>query len=81
MDGEVNTSLLILVNFTILELSFTLLLECDDDQGNKNVDKEERENNEEDNVFRDLRIPSSQAKVDIVAVGPIASLTAGFDSG
>ena len=43
-------SYLILVNFSILQFSFALFLKGNDDEGHKNVDKEKRENNEENNV-------------------------------
>ena len=45
-----NSPHLILVNLSILQLSFSLLLECDDDQSYKDVDKEEWKDDEEDNV-------------------------------
>jgi hypothetical protein len=41
---------LILVNLSVLQLCLSLLLKRDDDQGNKDVDKEEGEDDEEDDV-------------------------------
>ena len=50
-------SYLILVNFGLLQFCLTLLLESDNDQGNENVDEEEREDNEENNVEDSLLSP------------------------
>ena len=50
LDGEVYAGLLVLVNLSVLQLGLALLLEGDDDQGHKDVDKEEGEDNEEDDV-------------------------------
>jgi hypothetical protein len=41
---------LIFINFSILQFGLSLFLKSDNDKSHKNVDKEERENNEEDNV-------------------------------
>ena len=41
---------LVLVNFPILKFSLSLLLKSNDDEGNKNVDKEEGEDDEKHNV-------------------------------
>jgi hypothetical protein len=41
---------LILINLCLLELCLALLLEGDDDQGHEDVDKEERKDNEVNNV-------------------------------
>ena len=41
---------LILINLSLLQLCFALLLEGDDDQGDEDVDEEEGEDDEEDDV-------------------------------
>ena len=41
---------MILVNFSVLQFSFALLLKSNDDQSNENVDKEKGKDDEEDNV-------------------------------
>ena len=41
---------LVFINFSILQLCLSLFLEGDDDQGHKDVDKEEWKDDEEDNV-------------------------------
>ena len=41
---------LILINLSLLQLCFALLLEGDDDQGDEDVDEEERKDDEEDDV-------------------------------
>ena len=48
-DGEINARLLVLVH-VVLKLCLAQLVEGDDDQGNKDVDKEEGKDNEEDDV-------------------------------
>ena len=49
MDGKVDAGLLIFIDI-ILELSLAQLIEGDDDEGNKDINKEEGEDNEEDNI-------------------------------
>ena len=58
---------LILVNLAVLELSFPLLLESDDDEGNEDVDKEEWEDDEEHNV-EDGHLDSEQGNRTLVLV-------------
>ena len=49
MDCKVNAGLLILVH-VVLQLGLAQLVECDDDQGNKDVDEEEGKDHKEDDV-------------------------------
>ena len=49
LDGEVNARLLIFVH-VVLQLGLSQLVESNYDEGNENVDEEEREDNEENNV-------------------------------
>ena len=49
LDGEVNTRLLILVH-VVLKLCLSELVEGDNDEGYEDVDKEERKDNEEDDI-------------------------------
>ena len=49
MDCKVNAGLLILVH-VVLQLGLSQLVESNYDEGNENVDEEEREDNEENNV-------------------------------
>ena len=49
LDGEVNTRLLILVH-VVLQLCLSELVEGDNDEGYEDVDKEERKDNEEDDI-------------------------------
>ena len=48
-DSEINAGLLVLVH-VVLKLCLAQLVEGDDDQGNKDVDKEEGKDNEENDV-------------------------------
>ena len=41
---------LIFVNFSVLQLSFALLLKCDDDESDEDVDEEEGKDDEEHDV-------------------------------
>ena len=50
LNGKVDARFLVLVNFSILELCLTLLLEGDDDEGDEDVDEEEGEDDEVDDV-------------------------------
>ena len=56
MDSKVDAGLLIFINI-ILELGLAQLIEGDDDEGNKDIDKEEREDNKEDDVEDALFCP------------------------
>ena len=56
LDCKVDARLLVLVH-VVLELRLAKLVEGDDDEGNKDIDKEEREDNEEDNVEDALFCP------------------------
>ena len=49
LDGKVDTGLLVLVHI-VLQLRLPKLIEGDDDEGNKDVDKEKGKNHKEDNV-------------------------------
>ena len=49
LDCKVDARLLVLVH-VVLKLCLAELIEGDDDQGNEDVDKEERKDNEEDDV-------------------------------
>ena len=49
LDCKINTRLLVLVH-VILQLCLPELVEGDDDEGNEDVNKEEREDNKEDDV-------------------------------
>ena len=51
-----NAGLLILID-VVLQLSLAKLIEGDDDEGNKDIDKEEREDNKEDDVEDALFCP------------------------
>ena len=49
-DFKIFVFYLIFINFCLLKFCLSLFLEGDDDQGNENVDEEERKHNEVNNV-------------------------------
>ena len=49
LNGKVNAGLLVLIH-VVLQLCLAQLVEGDDNQGNEDVDKEEREDYEEDDI-------------------------------
>ena len=69
LDGEVYAGLLVLVNLSVLQLGLALLLEGDDDQGHKDVDKEEGEDNEEDDVEDGHLCPEKRSGSDVLKRG------------
>ena len=59
---------LIFVDFSVLQLGLSLLLECDDDQGHEDVDEEEGEDDEVDDV-EDGHLDPEERKRTLILVG------------
>ena len=70
LNGKVDARFLILINLPVLKLSLPLLLECDNDEGDKDVDKEEREDDEEDNVEDRHLCPEESSGANVFKSGP-----------
>ena len=69
-NGKVDARFLILINLPVLKLSLPLLLECDNDEGDKDVDKEEREDDEEDDVEDRHLCPEESSGANVFKSGP-----------
>ena len=70
LNGKVDARFLILINLPVLKLSLPLLLECDNDEGDKDVDKEEREDDEEDDVEDRHLCPEESSGANVFKSGP-----------
>ena len=60
---------MILVNFPVLELCLSLLLEGDDDEGDEDVDEEEGEDDEEDDVEDGHLCPEKRSGSNVLKRG------------